>query len=453
MISRRLLCVLTAVATAATTLVWLPPLFRPRGGVLGFYRIRDILIGVPLVLFAMVLWTALVSRRDRRQQRVLRLLLVFGSFGLTWCLADTTYIWVTHDDLPHPARGVVHWNLPDPELGYVRRPHIRWKGRALLNPFSPRMEYRTDGHGFRNPEGVRKADIVIVGDSFVEAGDVAEEETFARLVSKRLGVTGVNLGRGGYGPQQELLVIERYALSYSPRLIVWVLFEGNDLSDALRYTRFLEDPTAVELWPARTPDRWEPWITSSLTVELLRRLSRAEDVGDRKNLWGTFAAGHRGKHSVSFFFHYKPTESVDNPVGWHATRSSIDRGLELAHQHDIRLLVAFIPTKLRAMGPYVTFASREKLRERLSGGDGWNSDQDFESAVRKYCAEARCEFVSATPALRQASAAGDLTYFQFEEHLNSAGNTVVADVLVRTIISRKLLSGGPLNSPDRSVAR
>ena len=61
--------------------------------------------------------------------------------------------------------------------------------------------------------GSEQADIVFIGDSFTEAASVAEEDTFVRRVAKASGLKAVNLGRGAYGPQQELIVLKRYGLA------------------------------------------------------------------------------------------------------------------------------------------------------------------------------------------------------------------------------------------------
>ena len=52
----------------------------------------------------------------------------------------------------------------------------------------------------------------------------------------------INLARGAYGPQQELIVLKRYGLAYEPRFVVWQLFEGNDLVDAEAFAEWKKNP-------------------------------------------------------------------------------------------------------------------------------------------------------------------------------------------------------------------
>src|SRR5437588_352338 len=88
---------------------------------------------------------------------------------------------------------------------------------------------QTFTHGFRNPPGIHSADICFVGDSYTEGANVPAEKTFASLVGSTSGLRTVNLGRGWHCPAQELIILRRYALKYKPRVIVWGIFEGNDL--------------------------------------------------------------------------------------------------------------------------------------------------------------------------------------------------------------------------------
>ena len=90
-------------------------------------------------------------------------------------------------------------------------------------------------NGFRNDEDLTRADIVAIGDSFVEGAETPRSLTVVGELGRRLGVTVANLGQSGYGPQQELVVLRRYGLPLAPKNVVWFLFGGNDLSDVSAY--------------------------------------------------------------------------------------------------------------------------------------------------------------------------------------------------------------------------
>ncbi|MDZ4859315.1 MAG: SGNH/GDSL hydrolase family protein [Candidatus Hydrogenedentes bacterium] len=124
------------------------------------------------------------------------------------------------------------WTEPDQLLGFVRIPGTKWRRKAYPDRFAPVVSYETDANGFRNPPGINAADIAFIGDSFTEGATAPFENTFPRLVEAKLGTRVINLGRYSYGPPQELAVLWKYGLSYQPKTVVWVLFEGNDLADS-----------------------------------------------------------------------------------------------------------------------------------------------------------------------------------------------------------------------------
>ncbi len=66
--------------------------------------------------------------------------------------------------------------------------------------------------------------------------------------------TVANLGLSGYGPQQELATLKRYALPLNPKTIVWVFYEGNDLGNVDGYERDIAALT--------NENRFMPWMRS-----------------------------------------------------------------------------------------------------------------------------------------------------------------------------------------------
>lgn len=73
-----------------------------------------------------------------------------------------------------------------------------------------------------------RADVVVIGDSYVESPMLPGSSLLTTQLSHQLQTSVANLGISGYGPEQELVVLKRYALNLQPKTIVWVFFEGND---------------------------------------------------------------------------------------------------------------------------------------------------------------------------------------------------------------------------------
>ncbi|MCC6486385.1 MAG: SGNH/GDSL hydrolase family protein [Candidatus Hydrogenedentes bacterium] len=183
-----------------------------------------------------------IRARNRRKLGGIRAIVVNGTlalvtFGATLA-AGEAFLRLSGfraADYSHNAVMSSAWTDSDQLLGYVRKPNLAWRRQTYPDRFSPIVSYNTDANGFRNPPGIETADIAFIGDSFTEGGTMPLESTFPRLIERKLGASIVNLGRGGYGPPQELAVLWKYALPYRPQTVVWTLFEGNDLKDAQMY--------------------------------------------------------------------------------------------------------------------------------------------------------------------------------------------------------------------------
>jgi hypothetical protein len=103
------------------------------------------------------------------------------------------------------------------------------------------IEYRYDRNGFRNDTDLEAADLIVVGDSFVEGWNVSADHLLTNQLERQLDRPVANLGQSWYGPQQELEVLQRYGVGLVPKVCVWVFFEGNDLYDMHRYKEATQD--------------------------------------------------------------------------------------------------------------------------------------------------------------------------------------------------------------------
>ena len=146
-------------------------------------------------------------------------------------------------ELAFRVAGVSNPNFygPDPERGWVLIP-----GTTGLWTKEGRAEIRVNSEGFRGPEVAAKKPpgtyrIAVLGDSCVEALQVPEEQTFAKLLEAELAacpalaaanktkVESLNLGVSGYGTAQELLALRSQAERFGPDLVLLAFYSGNDV--------------------------------------------------------------------------------------------------------------------------------------------------------------------------------------------------------------------------------
>jgi hypothetical protein len=92
-----------------------------------------------------------------------------------------------------------------------------------------------DKDGFRNERAADSADIVVLGDSYIECGSTQADTFVGRLEAKVPHLRVRNLGKSGYGPPQYLHVLKRYGLQYKPKLALMAFYEGNDIPEVRDY--------------------------------------------------------------------------------------------------------------------------------------------------------------------------------------------------------------------------
>lgn len=414
---------------AAFIYVWIVPLISPRGPFLwGHYRLKDIYVGIPIALATLcgVIVLLLPARYKRSVSLRVTTLAIVVLVVLAVC--DAVYAfgimgvgkanyWL---DQAHISR---RYSAADPELGFVRKPSVSWRG--YVADVNRLVEYRTDKNGFRNSNEQQRADIVFIGDSFTESATVAEEDTYARRVAQLTGLTVINLARGAYGPQQELIVLKRYGVDYEPRFVVWQLFEGNDLADAEAFAKWKKDPEHVVI-PLK--DRY---LDNSLLHQLVANMRSQELVGPKATL-----SYHDGtSRRVTLRYSYEPDQPSTMQAGMNETLNAIQAGQQLCQSRGIQLLVVVVPTMIRVMEPYISFDRFEERRdffpERIPG------DKDFSDTVEEFCSQIGCAFVDSFDALRKASRSDNRgLYIPSDEHLDTRGHEVVSRTVSEWIQSR-----------------
>jgi hypothetical protein len=165
----------------------------------------------------------------------------------------------------------------DPMLGWKSRPGFR-----NTSPIHGSREVSTNSKGVRGRteysyERTRKKRIVVIGDSFAFGWGVSDHETYAALLEASLPETEViNLGIGGYGTDQMLLMLMTEGLKYQPDLVVVGIVSADSDRNVVEFRDFakplfvLDDGTLrLTGTPIRPPEEWlerEPWRPKSLDL-------------------------------------------------------------------------------------------------------------------------------------------------------------------------------------------
>lgn len=333
--------------------------------------------------------------------------------------------WSSVVGMPHALRftHLKPWDNPanvrDEELLFRHKPGMRFRGETpgdLVDLFGIAtdrkypIDVEYDENGFRNPPGRTRADVVLIGDSFLEAGLVPREQTIAALLENDLGLIVSNLGCSGYGPQQEKIVLERYGLPLKPKAVVWFFFEGNDLLDVSRYE--------VARRTGGQDPRKTRFLARSLTANLARRIALlaerppGEDADEARRRMGTI-----GDSRIYFAFAGIPLSAEDR-VNLAKLEETLRSAAESSQSAGSRFLLAFVPTKFRVHEGLAEFAADSLCST-------WRSNE-LPKLLARIAGDAGIEWIDLTPPLRASAERGELPYFPDDGHWSPRGQAVAA---------------------------
>lgn len=407
----------SAVAVYALGLPWT----RPREGrgdyLFGFYGLEEIYVGVPALCAALALTVPFLVPAERRLLTTARVVLALCMGLGSLLLFDLGFAFVLRGalepnhwlDFAHVSRAD---NIADPELGFRRRPFTSWRG--YVPEVGREVSYRVDGWGFRNPEGLTRADLVFVGDSYTEAAQVEQADTFVARTGQRLGRSVANLGRGAYGPQQELIVLERYAAHYEPKVVVWQFFDGNDLIDAEQYAAWRAGVGVDRPVPLarRYFDNsfFRPWL------EATRRSKR----GDFARL--TLDGGEEIPLTVRYS--HRPNQRDERSIGMEALAAALEQGVAFCRDRGIEVVVVVVPVMARVLRDRLAFDDPADA-ERYTPDDP-PAVRDLASGLAEVCDRLGVPCIDLYETFRATNAL-DGIYIPRDEHLDVRGHELVAE--------------------------
>lgn len=319
----------------------------------------------------------------------------------------------------HLSEGV---NKPDPVLIQLHWPNSSFSGEVFGNlaqfgiPRPPRhkVDVKYDHNGFRNDRNYTQANVAVIGDSFVEAAIVPYEKSIVKQLEARLNTTTVNLGQIAYGFQQEMEVLRRYGLKMSPKLVIWVLFGGNDLRDVEAYEYLRKQvgkPVPKEPLQKRLFIR-NILVASSNVFNSKFRTQPTRKALDHSGLYKR-ADGKRER------VYFSQSNESYNPYQWKVATETLSEARTISNKAGAEFVVVYIPRKFRIYRDHLevtpgTFISKWTLN-------------NLPSDLEKWCRENNMHFVNLTPELQKSVASGVHPYFIDDVHWNELGHRIAAD--------------------------
>jgi len=325
--------------------------------------------------------------------------------------------------------------LFDRDLEFRRPPGAHWVGPAAsdiewersVTPAIPRLlSFQYDSAGYRNPTNLIHADVVLLGDSFVEGWYVQVEETVARVLETELQLPVSNLGVAGYGTMPELLLLKKEAPRLKPSVVVWFFFEGNDFYDDARWEK--SDPMhygrhANRRVGGKPLNPAQPWRQRSFTGNVVRSLRRwANGAIPTRVPYVGFPLASTPDRPPIYFADYASIPWSDWLADrWGLARSRFEEGNRYCRERGIRLLLCYVQIKFRVYRQFVEWPSGSPCRQ----WEVWPLPKDFDD----FCRAAAIPFVDLTAPLQAAVQAGGMPYARTDSHWGPEGHRLVANLL------------------------
>ncbi|HIA62061.1 MAG TPA: hypothetical protein EYN93_04055 [Planctomycetaceae bacterium] len=390
-----------------------------------------------------------MTRRRKILFSLIAFLFFFGLCELTFQLIGFDFSQTTRDLESVPT----FYRIPTTPFGeaYYRRPGTTsWTGKVVTSqmqrigydakwfPQEQEITLQYDKDGFRNPADLEDWEIVVIGDSFTELGNLKYDDLVSTQLGSLVDRSVKNLGISHTGVLNQTACLQHFGISKSTKHVVWAFFEGNDLQDMVLESQRL---SRIETGASDHVDLIANRKTqSSLTAAIQNVLfapSRLDIYGPAVN-----ATLSRGNESVRFKLDYTPVGSeMLGPVG-DQLKVAIEKLAEYCRQRDMKLWCVYLPTKRRvfhSLGYQVDTDATLHLRQP------WQPS-DLPQWLELQCRRKQIEFVDATPSLIELNKSDEFSHnLVFDTHLSVAGARVVAESLAAKM--QPFIENG--TSPDR----
>jgi len=353
----------------------------------------------------------------------------------------------------HPRYGHYH---PASYDGWIRRDEFT-------------VQVRTNGEGQRGPavpfeRAPNTFRILVVGDSFVEAVQVAEHERFLARLEQSLNPPGAAIrvelidgGCGGWGTAQEYLYLLDEGPRYRPDLVLLAFFVGNDVAN---------NSLDLEL-DGRLDLALKPYYrrTAGGTIELLEPQPPPPTVTER------IAAYFRARSAVYNVIETGVLQKLSLDDHWAALRD-LDALVE-TRTHDIDLyrpklddrwreawtitetLVGYVGRAARDQGSraaMIVVPTREQVVRqawrdhagRIDNGERVLDAEHPNAMLRGIAERASMPMLDLLPGFKKAAAARGAPQFYFarDQHWTAAGHALAAESIAGFLRAERLLPEG-----------
>jgi hypothetical protein len=292
--------------------------------------------------------------------------------------------------------------------------------------------------GFRSNGSREPFDILVLGDSYVEIGET-DQDTFSERLSAASGLSAFNLGRAWYGPYQYLELLKMYESKIKPRYVLLCFFAGNDTQDILEYENWKNGKGYYYFDLARLNIFQRYTIVMSEAWDIFLKLKQYLVDSSRQNqeIHPELGLIDLGQKVVTMRFLYwnapQSTQELLGSSGWRTLRSLLMDFRQISRENSGIPLLAYIPTKLQVYGRHATPKSGRRFLARLQ--QQLTHETNAEEALERIGQDLGIPTISLLPGFSQKAEQGELLYYPFDTHWNSAGRQAAAEIVASFLVS------------------
>lgn len=337
-----------------------------------------------------------------------------------------------------------------PHLAFAYKPDLNV---ILWHPESGFWTLRTDTRGFANVDSTLhdRADVVVLGDSFMQGVLVEPEESFPARLAAATGQRVLNLGVPGWDALQYPIALRQYGLPARPRVVIAGIFGTNDWNARFplfdRYRRAHPDADYRDFLEEQARERRPPGAPGlfGLPERLYRRAYLPAAVGALLDPHHVGAAAGRDYDELTLAGQPVRLRLSDSLRLWRAIdpdrlQEEHRLGIEqlgrsvaelraLAAEAGARLVVLYVPTMEEVYLPLVAAGSeiwgptpKERVLEKFAR---------LRAVVTSLARPA--ELLDLTEPLGEVARRGDGLYWIHDPHWNRRGNAAVARIVARRL--------------------
>jgi len=333
-----------------------------------------------------------------------------------------------------------------PALAFAYKPNL---DVILWHAESGAWTLRTDDRGFVNRDSRRHdaADVVVIGDAFMQGVLVEPEESFPARLAASTGSRVLNLGVRGWDAYQYPRVLEMHGLGARPRVVVVGISGATDWNAHFprwaAYRSARPDADYRDFLDAEERDRRPPGAPGAfgLPERLYRRAFLPAALGALLHPTETGAASSRdwdelllGEHAVRLRLgaaleHWRNVDPdrlvADQHLGIEQLERSIAELRSLAA--GARLVILYVPAMEEV---YLPLVDAESPLWGATSREGLLGKMERLRTVVTALAR-REELVDLTGPLGEVAARGESLYWVHDSHWNRRGNAAVATIVAR----------------------